>query len=177
MLTMDPKRSLLLVVDFQSRLMPAIHEGETVVRNANRLIGAAKLFGIPRLFTEQNAKGLGPTVGEMPLEQDHLVHKQFFDACREDGFLDRVPADTHVVVAGCESHVCVQQSVLGLLQASRKTYVVRDALGSRHPEDKDIAIRRMERHGAEIVTTEMVVFEWLQTADHPQFRPAIALIK
>ena len=177
MLTIDPKRSLLLVVDFQSRLMPAIHEGETAVRNVNRLIETAKLIDIPRLFTEQNAKGLGPTVADVPVEKDRLVHKQFFDACREDGFLDRVPADAHVVVAGCESHVCVQQTVLGLLHASRKTYIVRDALGSRHPEDKETAVRRMERHGAEIVTTEMVVFEWLQTADNPHFRPAITLIK
>jgi nicotinamidase-related amidase len=177
MLTIDPKRSLLLVVDFQSRLMPAIHDSETVLRNANRLINAAKLFDIPRLFTEQNAKGLGPTVADVPVEQDRLIHKQFFDGCREDGFLDHIPGDAHVVVAGCESHVCVQQTVLGLLQASRKTYLVRDALGSRRPEDKETAIRRMEGHGAEIVTTEMVVFEWLQTAEHQQFRPAVALIK
>ncbi|CCE05620.1 Isochorismatase hydrolase [Bradyrhizobium sp. STM 3843] len=177
MLTIDPKRSLLLIVDFQSRLMPAIHDSETAVRNANRLIEAAKLISIPRLFTEQNAKGLGPTVAEIPVEQDALVHKQFFDACREEGFLDRVPSDAHVVVAGCESHVCVQQTVLGLVQSSRKTFISRDALGSRHPEDKEVAIRRMERHGAEIVTTEMVVFEWLQTADHPHFRQAVNLIK
>lgn len=177
MLTIDPKRSLLLVVDFQSRLMPAIHDGETAVRNASRLIEAAKLLGVPRLFTEQNAKGLGATVGGIAIENDGLVHKQFFDACREEGFLDCVPADANVVVAGCESHVCVQQTVLGLLNASRKTYVVRDALGSRHPEDKETAIRRMERHGAEIVTTEMVVFEWLQTAENTQFRQAVALIK
>ena len=177
MLTIDPKRSLLLVVDFQSRLMPAIHDGETAVRNANRMIEAAKLFGIPRLFTEQNAKGLGPTIDDIPVEKDCLIYKHFFDACRENGFLDRVPADAHVVVAGCESHVCVQQTVLGLLHASRKTYVVRDALGSRHPEDKETAVRRMERHGAEIVSTEMVVFEWLQTADDERFRPAIQIIK
>lgn len=177
MLTIAPERSLLLVVDFQFRLMPAIHEGAAAIRNANRLIGAAKLLGVPRLFTEQNAKSLGATVEDVPVEQDRLVHKQFFDACREDGFLDRIPADAHVVVAGCESHVCVQQTVLGLLQASRKTYVVRDALGSRRPEDKEAAIRRMERHGAEIVTTEMVVFEWLRTAEHSRFRQAIELIK
>jgi nicotinamidase-related amidase len=71
----------------------------------------------------------------------------------------------------------VQQTVLGLLDAGRELYVVRDALGSRHPENKETAIRRMERHGAEIVTTEMVVFEWLETAEHPRFREAIALIK
>ena len=177
MLTIDPKRSLLLVVDFQSRLMPAIDGGATAIRNANRLIAAAKFFGIPRLFTEQNAKGLGSTVEELPVEKGRLVHKQFFDACREDGFLEHIPADGHIVVVGCEAHVCVQQTVLGLLEARRRTHVVRDALGSRRPEDKETAIRRMERHGAEIVTTEMVVFEWLQTAEHPNFRDAIALIK
>jgi len=177
MLTIDPKRSLLLVVDFQSRLMPAIHGGEIAVRNAKRLVEMAELADIRCMFTEQNAKGLGATVKELPVEKGRLIHKQFFDACREGGFLDHVPADAHVVVAGCESHVCVQQTVLGLLDASRTVFIVRDALGSRHPEDKETAIRRMERHGAEIVTTEMVVFEWLQTADHPQFRQAINLIK
>lgn len=177
MLTIDPKRSLLLVVDFQSRLMPAIEAGAMAIRNANRLIEMAELAGIPFMFTEQNAKGLGPTVKELPVGKGPLVHKQFFDACRENGFLDRIPADAHVVVAGCEAHVCVQQTVLGLLNASRKTYVVRDGLGSRSSEDKQTAIRRMERHGAEIVTTEMVVFEWLQTAEHRNFRSAIALIK
>ena len=177
MLTIDPTNSLLLVVDFQSRLMPAIHDGESAVRNASRLIEAAKLIDIPRLFTEQNPKGLGATVTELPVEKERLVHKQFFDACREDGFLDRIPADAHVVVVGCEAHVCVQQTVLGLLAASRKTYLVRDAIGSRLPENKETAIKRMERHGAEIVTTEIVVFEWLQTAEHPCFRQVIALIK
>ena len=177
MLTIDPKRSLLLVIDFQLRLMPAIHDGAIAVRNANRLIEAAKLFGVPRLFTEQNAKGLGATIKDVPVEMDRLVHKQFFDACREDGFLDRVPQDAHIVIAGCEAHVCVQQTVLGLLHASRKVVIARDALGSRRVEDKETAIHRMERHGAEIVTTEMVVFEWMQTAEHPQFRQAVALIK
>lgn len=177
MLTIDSKRSLLLVIDFQSRLMPAIEAGATAVRNANRLIGMAKMLDIDCIFTEQNANGLGSTVEDLPVEKGKLVHKQFFDACRETGFLDRIPVDAQVVVAGCEAHVCVQQTVLGLLKASRKTYVVRDALGSRRPEDKETAIRRMERHGTEIVTTEMVVFEWLQTAEHPRFRDAIALIR
>lgn len=177
MLTIDPTNSLLLVVDFQSRLMPAIHDGEIAVQNAKRLIEAAKLINVPRLFTEQNPKGLGSTVADLPVEKNQLVHKQFFDACREDGFLDRISADAHVVVVGCEAHVCVQQTVLGLLAASRKTYLVRDAIGSRLPENKETAIRRMERHGAEIITTEMVAFEWLQTAEHPCFRQVMALIK
>ncbi len=106
-----------------------------------------------------------------------LIHKMTFDAVREPDFLPAIPAGKHIVVAGCEAHVCVQQTVLGLLEAGRKVYVVRDALGSRHPENKETAIRRMERHGAEIVTTEMAVFEWLESAQHPHFREAIILIK
>ncbi|KWV52896.1 isochorismatase [Bradyrhizobium macuxiense] len=177
MLTIDPLISLLLIVDFQSRLMPAIDQGAAAVKNARRLIDMADLVGIPTIFTEQNAKGLGATVAELPTDKARLIHKMTFDAARAPEFLETVPADRHVVVAGCEAHVCVQQTVLGLLNARRKVYVARDALGSRRTEDKETAIRRMERHGAEIVTTEMVVFEWLETAEHPRFREAIALIK
>jgi nicotinamidase-related amidase len=177
MLTIDPLISLLLVVDFQSRLMPAIDQGAAAVRNARRLTDMADLVGIPSVFTEQNARGLGATVAELLTGKARLIHKMTFDAVREPEFLAAVPADRHVIVAGCEAHVCVQQTVLGLLDAKRKVYVVRDALGSRRPEDKETAIRRMERHGAEVVTTEMVVFEWLGTAEHERFREAIALIK
>lgn len=175
--TIDPARSLLLVIDVQSRLMPAIYEGAQAVQNVNRLITVAKMAGVPRLFTEQNPKGLGETVADIPVEKDCLFHKQFFDACREDGFTARIPDDAHVIVTGCEAHVCVQQTVLGLLAAGRKVYVVSDAIGSRHPDNARIALGRMAQHGAEIVTTEMVLFEWLQTAEHPHFRQAIALIK
>ncbi|WP_315836961.1 isochorismatase family protein [Bradyrhizobium prioriisuperbiae] len=177
MLTIDPKTSLLLIVDFQSRLMPAIHQGAAVVKKARQLIDMAALVGIPIVFSEQNARGLGSTVDELPTSKGRLLHKMTFDGVREPGFLAALPVDKHIVVAGCEAHVCVQQTVLGLLDAKRKVYVVRDALGSRFPEDKETAIHRMQRHGADIVTTEMVVFEWLETAEHPRFREAIALIK
>lgn len=177
MLTIDPARSLLLVIDFQSRLMPAIQDGMAAVRNARRLMDAAGMMGVPVLITEQNPSGLGSTVHDLSVPQHRLVHKQFFDACREDGFLERIPQDVDVIVAGCEAHVCVLQTVLSLLTAQRKIWAVRDAVGSRQPESKETALRRMEREGAGIVTTEMVIFEWLQTAQHPQFRQAVALIK
>jgi len=177
MLTIDRETSFLLIVDFQSRLMPAIFEGERAVANARRLIEAAKLLEVPALFTEQNAKGLGGTVPALAPDAAALAHKMHFDACREPDFLARLQGQTNIVVAGCEAHVCVQQTVLGLLDAGRKVYVARDALGARHSESKETAIRRMERHGAEIVTAEMVVFEWLASADHPRFREAVSLIK
>ena len=178
MLTIERSRSALLLIDFQSRLMPAIADGPAVVGNAQRLLDAAQLLEIPVLLTEQNAKGLGATLPELLDPGGEIVfHKTSFDACRMPGFLDRLPDRPDLVVAGCETHVCVLQTALGLIGAGRRVFLVRDAVGSRRTESKETAIRRLEQHGAEIVTTEMVVFEWLESAEHPRFREAIALIK
>lgn len=173
--TIDPRASTLLIVDFQARLMPVIDHGDRAILNARRLLDASTLFDVPCLLTEQNTRGLGPTVAELTTDRDAIFHKMTFDATRTQGFI--LPDSHAVVVAGCEAHVCVLQTVLGLIHQGRRVFVVRDALGSRQPESKEAAIRRMERHGAEIVTTEMVIFEWLGTAAHPKFREAIRLIK
>lgn len=148
MLIIDRQKSTLLVIDIQTRLMPAIDQGETVVANARRLLDAAALVDLPVLFTEQNAKGLGPTVPEIAVEPSKLVHKMAFDACDAAGFLDRLPPDQALVVCGCESHICVLQTVLGLLDHGRKVFVVRDAVGSRRAESKETALKRMDRRRA-----------------------------
>ncbi|MFO1150576.1 MAG: isochorismatase family protein [Alsobacter sp.] len=175
--TIDPKRSFLLFIDLQARLVPAIEAGAAMTQNASRLLRAARLLGVPRLFTEQYPKGLGPTVADLPVESDPVVAKTAFSACGVAGVLDGVPADAQVIVTGCETHVCVLQTVLDLRAASRNVFVARDAVGSRRGEDKEAGLQRMARHGAEIVTTEMVVFEWLGGAEHPRFREVVALIK
>ncbi len=177
MLTIDPVVSTLLIVDFQTRLMPAIDGGAAAVANARRLRAAAELLGVPVLVTEQNAPGLGPTLPELAPPPGELAHKMTFDACRSAGFLGRLEGRPDVIVAGCETHVCVLQTALGLLDAGHRVHLVRDAVGSRHAESKETAIRRLEHHGADIVTTEMVIFEWLGAADHPRFRDALALVR
>lgn len=176
-LTLDPARSLLLVVDVQARLMPAIDDAPAVIGNVRRLMAAAGLVDVPVLVTEQNAGGLGPTVPELAAGGHRVVHKATFDACLAPGFLDAVPEGRDLVVAGCEAHVCVLQSVLGLIARGRRVFVVRDALGARRAESKETALARMARHGAEMLTTEMAVFEWIGSARHPRFREAIALVK
>ena len=176
MRALSAERSALLVIDIQTRLMPAIHDGDRVVTNARRLIAASSMLGVPTLATEQNPNGLGPTVGALPAVAD-VITKMSFDATREPDLLTKVDENHDIVALGCEAHVCVLQTVLGLLDANRRVFVVADAIGSRHPANRDAALRRMERHGAEVVTTEMVVFEWLGTAKHPKFREAVALIK
>lgn len=178
MKTIDGTRSALLVIDLQARLMPVIHDAEAVIANARRLVAAAALLDVPVTATEQNPKGLGKTVdGLLPVGLAAL-EKMTFDSCGAPAFLSSLPAERpDLVVAGCEAHVCVLQTVLGLRDAGRRVFVVEDAIGSRRAENRAAAIRRMERHGAEMVTTEMVVFEWLGTAGHPRFREAMALIK
>ncbi len=155
--------------------MPAIDGADLGVANVQRLLDAAALLDVPVMFTEQNPAGLGPTIDALQPAQP-VRHKMAFDACRDAG-LAALPDRAALVVAGCEAHVCVLQTVLGLLAAGRQVFVVRDALGSRRAESKEAAIARMARHGAEIVTTEMVVFEWLGTADDPRFRSVVALVK
>ena len=173
---MDAAKSLLVIIDFQERLMPAIHDGPRLVANARRLVDAARLLEVPTLVTEQYPAGLGPTVSELS-GIGPVIEKVSFDACGAPAFLDAVAGDKDLIICGCEAHVCVLQTVLGLLDAGRTVYLVRDALGSRRAENKETAIRRMERHGAEIVTTEMVAFEWLVTCEHPRFREVVALVK
>jgi len=175
--TLDPHVSTLVVVDVQAKLVPAIDAGAAVVENVRRLTAAAELLAVPVLFTEQNAKRLGSTVPELCADPASVVHKMTFDSVRTPVFLERLAADRVAVVAGCEAHVCVLQTVLSLIDRGRRVFVVCDAIGSRRSESKEIALRRMERHGAEIVTVEMVLFEWLQTAEHPRFRETVALIK
>jgi nicotinamidase-related amidase len=179
MRTIDHKTSALLVVDFQARLMPAIEGGAATIANARRLLDAAALLDVPALFTEQNPRGLGATMPELAQARDDrtVLHKMTFDACRARDTLGWLPERPELIVIGCEAHVCVLQTVLGLLEAGRKVFVVQDAIGSRRAESKDVALQRMARHGAEIVTTEMVIFEWLVSAEHPRFRQVMALVK
>jgi nicotinamidase-related amidase len=168
--------AMLVVIDFQARLMPAIHDGEKVLLNAGRLAEAARLLDVPAVLTEQYPRGLGATVPELAGFAP-AVTKMSFDACGEPAFLEAVAGDRELVVCGCEAHVCVGQTVLTLLEHRRRVVVVADAIGSRVPQSREIALQRMASHGAEIVTTEMVLFEWLRSAEHPQFRTVSKLIR
>lgn len=169
--------SVLLLVDYQSRLMPAIDRGDEVMRNAARLAQAAALLGVPAIGTEQNPSGLGPLPSELRERCSRVVVKTHFDACA-DGLLDALPADRQtLVVAGCEAHVCLLQTALGLHAAGRDVRIVADACGSRGAFNRDAALARLQRVGIELVTTEMVVFEWLRDCEHPAFRRALAIIK
>lgn len=169
--------SVLLVIDIQSRLMPAIANEKEVVGNATKLLTASRLLDVPTLVTEQNPNGLGSTVPELATGHARTVFKDTFDACEEPGFMELLPDAAKVIVVGCEAHVCVMQTVLGLLAQGRDVAVTSDAIGSRTSGNRDAALNRMARHGADLVTTEMVLFEWLQSSRHEHFKPVLDLVR
>lgn len=163
--------SVLLLIDVQERLMPAISGAADVVENSSRLIRAATRLDVPVTTTEQDPDKLGPTVEPLAsLLPAPAVPKSSFAA-------DLAFPTATVVVCGCEAHVCVQSTVLALRASGHDVAVVADAVGSRAPANRDAALARMRDHGVDVVTTEMVVFEWLGTSKNPAFREVQALIK
>jgi nicotinamidase-related amidase len=156
------KNSAVLLIDLQERLVPAIADGDAMVARAGLLAEAAALLDVPVLATEQYPKGLGPTVAELAPYPSATLAKTAFSAADVPGF---------------DGHVCVLQTVLGLLGSRHRVIVAADAIGSRDPADKALAIDRARQHGAEVVSTEMVLFEWLRDASHPAFRAVQKLLK
>ena len=170
--------SVLLLIDLQQRLMPAIYDGETVLARAVRLAEAARLLDVPVCATEQNPAGLGPTVPPLAAYPRTVLAKTAFSAAEDPGFPGLLPAGTtQIVLAGCEAHVCVLQTVLGLVGRGHRVVLAADAVGSRDPADQAVAIDRARQHGAEVVTSEMVLFEWLRDSRHPKFRDVQKLLK
>ena len=168
----------LLLIDLQERLVPTIYDAEAVVARAVRLAEAARLLEVPIRATEQYPAGLGPTVPALAGYPQAVLTKTAFSATADPGFAALLPPGvSQIVVAGCEAHVCVLQTVLGLLPRGHRVLVAADAVGSRDPDDREAAIARARQHGAEIVTSEMVLFEWLRDARHPRFREVQKLLK
>jgi nicotinamidase-related amidase len=178
--SMDAKSSILVLVDYQARLMPAIHDAATVTANGVLLARAARALGIPVIGTEQNPTGLGTNVEQIRAECQLTLGKTHFDACA-DGLVqalhDAKPDGTQVVVAGCEAHVCLMQTSLGLLRAGKRVWVVANACGSRRPTDHSAAMGRLTQAGATIVTHEMVLFEWLGDCRNPSFKDVLKIVK
>ncbi|TCK38169.1 nicotinamidase-related amidase [Paraburkholderia sp. BL8N3] len=169
---------LLLVVDVQRRLVPHIHDAATLSRHCTALVRAADLTGVPVLATEQNPGGLGATVDGLLTPAHRVIAKDTFDATRNAEFIAALPPkETVLFVAGAEAHVCVLLSVLGLLRLGYRVELVADALGSRNPVNKSIALERAQQEGARLTTTETAIFNWLGSYRHPAFREALALVK
>ncbi|WP_409934694.1 isochorismatase family protein [Paraburkholderia sp. BCC1884] len=169
--------SVLVLVDFQERLVPVIHQGDEVVREAFRLAQIAQILAVPVVGTEQNPRHLGSNVHDLKRLCSQTLIKHTFDATSA-GLVEILPAGTsRVLLAGCESHVCVLQTAFGLLERDIGVTVVRNAVGSRKQSDLDVAMVRLDRAGVELTTVEMIAFEWMRTCDHTNFRQVLRLVK
>lgn len=167
------EHSLLLVVDVQKRLIPAIDDGQTVLDNTLWLTRLAQRLAVPVLATLQYPQGLGGLLPELAalLPAEALVEKRHFSAVA-DGCLEQLPdfARHQVVLTGIEAHVCVLQTALDLLARGKEVFVVAEAVGSRRSGDKTLALERLCQQGVQIVSREMVAFEWLYQAGTDLFR-------
>lgn len=178
-------RSLLVVIDAQERLMPAIVGGEAALGRIGLLVSAAARLGVPVVATEQHPAGLGPTVPALAARlrgldpPARIVPKLHFCAWAEPAVRDAVAAAgrDQAVLCGFEAHVCVLQSALAMRADGRPVFVVADAVGSRDPASRSAALDRLARAGVVPVTAEMVVFEWLAHAATTEFRDLLGEIK
>lgn len=173
--------SLLLVVDIQQKLAPAIHDSERVTANSVRLLEGARQLGVPAFVSEQYVKGLGPSLEAIrsAAVDARFFEKTHFSCAAEPGVIDllRAAKRPQVLLTGTETHVCVLQTAFGLLAAGFEVYLVADAASSRTPANHNAAIERLRAGGVHIVTSEMVLFEWLHQAGTADFRQLLPLIK
>ncbi len=200
--------SQLVLVDYQSRLMPALHDGAAVLANAKRLATLAHYLTVPLWATEENPSSLGETEPGLQAlirqAKGKTLNKMCFSAV-EEGLGEWLrppqaakppagnarslpkhlqkpqtgdqPARNTIVIAGCEAHVCLLQTALDLLEDEFEVWVVTDACGSRTERNRDAAFDRLAAAGAELLTTEMVAYEWIRSAEHPAFAEVLALVK
>ena len=171
--------SRLLIVDMQQRILPVIDGHQDVTDNCLKLIEAAQILDVPTTATEQYPKGLGSTIAEIAERLPDRPEKIEFSClnCLDWNSAGSDPEGRFkVVVAGIEAHVCVLQTVLDLLSQGFRVFVVADAVSSRKPLDRDIALQRMAASGAVITTTESVLFEWCEQAGTPEFKQISRLV-
>ena len=171
---MERENSILTLVDVQARLLPGVHENERLVRNCNWLVRLAQLLEVPVIGSEQYPEGLGHT--EEGLRElvglDNLYGKTLFSCIDDPEFQKAFSSHDRgqVVLCGMESQACVMQSALRMLEKGLDVFVVADAISARNLSDTEISLRRLERAGANLVTKEMVGFEWLRRSDAAQFK-------
>jgi len=180
-LRLNRAKAGLLVIDIQEKLLPLIFEKDRLVQNCVRLIKAAQILGLPVFVTEQYRKGLGPTDQTVAAAVADFapIEKVTFSSCGAEGLLPAMNDRglTNLILCGIEAHVCVLQTCLDLLEENRSVFVVADAISSRDPENRRIALERMRSAGAEIVTVEMALFEMLGRAATDEFKQILALLR
>lgn len=176
-LTVD--RSAVLVIDLQQRLVPAIESADHVIKLTDALLQAADLLGVPSAATMQYPKGLGSLVKPFDRRFPDAEEKLDFSAavCRRD--LDRWRGDgrDQILVCGIETHICVLQTVMDLIAEGARPIVVAEAVAARGGWEHELAIEQMQSSGAVITSVESILFQWLGSAQHADFKAISQIVK
>ena len=178
---LDCSNTLLLIVDIQEKLVRAMHAREDLILKAQQLVQGAAALNIPILCTEQNPKGLGPTVPEIRSAMPGVppIVKFSFGCAGCNEFMTALPAAgrRNVLIAGIETHVCVYQTTRELLEKGYGVEVVADACSSRTAQNKQIGLDKMRAAGAAITSVEIALFELLKVAEGPAFKQILQIVK
>jgi nicotinamidase-related amidase len=179
---LDREQAVLVVVDVQERLVPAMPQKvyKRLLKTIDMLVKGAKALGVPVIATEQYPRGLGHTVSDLADAcKETVVEKVSFGCCGEPNFMDEIKKTgrTQVILTGMEAHVCVYQTVLGLLEAGYHVHLVSDAICSRNKNDFLAGVDNAQAAGAVVATAEMVLFQLLQQAGTPEFKVVSGLVK
>lgn len=164
---MNRRNSLLMIIDVQERLAPAMDDPRQVISNSARLVGAAKAMGVPFVITEQYPKGLGQTMIDVRQEagdEAAFFSKLYFSCAREPEIMRAIQESgrRQIILAGAETHICLLQTAMDLKGQGYEVFVVSNASSSRDAVQNVMALQRMAHGGIDIVTSEMVIFEWLE---------------
>lgn len=179
--TYDNKdNTLLLVIDLQEKLMPAIYESDRIIKNSACLLKVFEMYGIKKIATEQYPKGLGQSVDEIKenLDDENIFSKTSFDAITDEvsSYLKENKI-TNVIITGAETHICVYQTVRRLLFEGYKVFVVEDAVSSFNKDQKDLGLKAMSDMGASLVNTEMLMFDLASDAKDENFKEISKMVK
>ena len=178
---LDIQKCCLVVVDVQGKLAQLMYGKEALFKNIQILIKAAKILSVPIIWCQQCPDALGPTLPQIAklLTDNEPIDKACFSCCDCEKFKSKLESlgKKQVLLCGIETHVCIYQTAIHLLEKSYEVTVLADAVSSRTLENKQTAINRMEVIGINISSTETALFELLKTAEHPQFRQIAKLIK
>ena len=181
---LDRRQAVLVVIDMQEKLLPVLDEHDAMIENVVRLVRGCHILGVPVVVTEQYAKGLGPTVEPIRTALEETggyrpIEKSCFSAAGCELFAAQLAAleRTQVLLTGAEAHVCVYQTAADLLAGGARVSVVADAVSSRTPRNREIALRRLESEGATVTSTEMALFELTVAGGTDQFRAISRLVR
>ncbi|ODA35989.1 hypothetical protein A8L45_02675 [Veronia pacifica] len=178
---MSSSSSLLLVIDAQKKLMPAIHNSVSILHRSAVLLDVARRMAIPRVISEHCSNKIGctlPFISSVAGEHQ-IIDKTHFSVADEPNAMKDIAAygKRQLIIVGAEAHICVLQTAMGFASEGFEVFLVKDAIGSRNPDHVDEAIQRAALSGIHTVNTEMVIFEWLQRADSEQFKQSLPVIK